>query len=230
MRISFYTTCMGRLHHLRQTLPLNLLRNPKSEFVVLNYNSPDGLDEWMRSNPSPRVCYVRDGDANFYHSSHAKNLAAKAASGDILVNLDADTLAGPGLEDRLVELFSEDAKRLVHVGFTGTIALLRDDFFHLRGYDEALRGWGYDDVDLIARAGHFGLSRYRLRQRRLISRIDHSDEERERLMGISLVESRRKNFRHYRRNRAGKVVQANSELWGVAPVEIIWKPGPCPPA
>jgi len=46
MRVSFYTMCMGRLQHLRETLPRNLADSPNAEFVVFDYNLPDELAKW----------------------------------------------------------------------------------------------------------------------------------------------------------------------------------------
>ncbi len=48
-QISFYITCMNRLKHLQETLEKNILNFLKIEveFVVLDYNSQDGLEEWI---------------------------------------------------------------------------------------------------------------------------------------------------------------------------------------
>ena len=49
-KISFCTTCKERLRHLKQTLPKNIKDNsnyPFIEFVILDYNSQDGLGDWM---------------------------------------------------------------------------------------------------------------------------------------------------------------------------------------
>ena len=57
MKLSFCTTCMGRAHHLKQTLPRNLAdsvdwsRPDAVEFVVLDYSSPDDLAEWITTDP-----------------------------------------------------------------------------------------------------------------------------------------------------------------------------------
>ena len=50
-RPSFCCTCMGRAHPLKITLPVNLAtlsRFPDAEIVLVNYNSPDDLDSWIR--------------------------------------------------------------------------------------------------------------------------------------------------------------------------------------
>ena len=49
-QISFCITCMNRLKHLQETLEKNILDNflvDEVEFVVLDYNSQDGLEEWI---------------------------------------------------------------------------------------------------------------------------------------------------------------------------------------
>ncbi|WP_158563357.1 hypothetical protein [Chitinophaga silvatica] len=46
LKISFCTVCMGRLHHLRQTLLQNIADNTtydNLEFVILDCNSEDGI-------------------------------------------------------------------------------------------------------------------------------------------------------------------------------------------
>ena len=46
-QISFCITCMNRLKHLQETLEKNILDNflvDEVEFVVLDYNSQDGLE------------------------------------------------------------------------------------------------------------------------------------------------------------------------------------------
>src|SRR5882724_5541287 len=82
IQISYCTTCMGRLHHLRQTLPANLEANAglPVQFVVLDYNSRDGLGDWMRSHfqaqtESGKVVYARTSEPRFFNMAHAKNLA-----------------------------------------------------------------------------------------------------------------------------------------------------------
>ena len=50
-KISFATVCMNRLHHIRQTLPKNIADNSdyeNVEFILLDYNSSDGLEEWVK--------------------------------------------------------------------------------------------------------------------------------------------------------------------------------------
>ena len=82
MKLSFCTTCMGRAHHLRQTLPRNLAdsvdwsRPEAVEFVVLDYSSPDDLAEWITTDPRLRP-YLEAGILKFARSKGQQPLPAQ---------------------------------------------------------------------------------------------------------------------------------------------------------
>src|SRR6185436_19129577 len=84
-RLSFFTVCMGRLHHLKQTLLQNLAWNadhPSLEHVLLDYSCPDDLGGWVRAElgdhlASGRVAYYRYDHAQFFSFSHSRNMAAR---------------------------------------------------------------------------------------------------------------------------------------------------------
>jgi hypothetical protein len=172
MRISFCTACMNRCYQLKETLPRNLeliAEWPDVEIVVLNYNSSDGMHDWMTSNyghnPSrfPQLTYARQRSALRFHAPRAKNLAHKIASGDVLVNLDADNFIGRSVEI-LRERFLSSEADVVHLwsgiwgdGTYGRIALRRTAFYELGGYDEAFFPVGHQDCDLLMRASARGL-------------------------------------------------------------------------
>jgi predicted SAM-dependent methyltransferase len=224
---------MGRLSHLEQTYLKNIKDNeggPDTEFVLLNYNSPDGLEEWAKANllgliKSNRVVYFREATARVYHSSHAKNLAKLLATGDVVVNLDADNWLGEGYAKKVAEVF--ESRRSVFttcVGFSGggaagRIGLRRQDFLKLRGYDEALTGYGYDDIDLRVRCcRELGLREVRVSSPDPMA-IEHGWEDRIRHMdlGMSLdrMTQQHKKNRELVQNRVGPV---NPLGWGVATV------------
>lgn len=191
MKVSFCTTCMGRLHHLKETLPKNLEDNqdhPDVEFVILDYNSQDGLESWVRTNfgDSGRISYWRESTASRWKMPHAKNIAHLLATGDIVCNLDADNLTGPQYAATLSDIFSSAPRTLVtHLhggGYGGRVAVLREEFLGLRGYDEALSyGWGMEDDDFKLRAIAAGLTKMEIQIPGDYS-IPHENEERLRFM------------------------------------------------
>lgn len=163
---------MGRLHHLRQTLPQNIEENSNYEnieFLVLDYNSPDGLEAWVENNLPrlPNLVYFRERSALRWRMPHAKNMAHLLATGEVVCNLDADNLTGKGYALKLAEHFALPSPKIVtHVlggGFGGRIAIRKEDFLALRGYDEELGwGWGCEDDDLKGRAEAGGLTTEKL--------------------------------------------------------------------
>lgn len=174
MKISFCTTCMGRVAHLAETLPRNVADNAKFdgvEFVILDYNSQDGLEAWMQGNMASQVssglvAYYRERTAKFFNPRHAKNVAHLLASGDVVVNLDADNFTGPDYAAKVADVFSElgvflradQVGRPKHqTGIAGRVAFRAEDFRRLRGYDEVCHGYGGDDPDLVHRAHLLGL-------------------------------------------------------------------------
>jgi len=180
-KVSFCITCMGRLYNLKETLPKNIEANkpyPNVEFVVLDYNSPDGLGDWMRDNMSEHiesgvVSYYRTEEPAHFSMAHSRNIAFKIASGDIVNNLDADnfTVSPP---DRIAEeclasyinrLANEQSSRVIFAkgkrGMHGRIGFYKEEFINeLGGYDESLLGYGHDDHDLVKRAWELGYAMY----------------------------------------------------------------------
>lgn len=188
--ISFCTTCMGRLHHLKQTLPENLEAarrfGPGVELVVLNYNSPDALDDWMHDH---MAAAVRDGIVRYlvtrepthFHPAHAKNVAHRAARGEIVFNLDADNMIEHWQIRAIVELFASRPGVIVSggggVSTGGRVGLRRTDFFRLRGYAEQFRGFGVEDHEFLLRArARLGLTPLVLDGP--VRFIEHGDHER----------------------------------------------------
>lgn len=206
MKVTFCTTCMGRAHHLKQTLPRNLADSvswdapERTEFVILDYSSPDDLADWLHTDPviapylaAGIVRYFRvDGESYFRHS-HAKNLAHAHATGDIICNVDADNFLGTGFADWLRSTFARRPNAIVATnrfdnrlnrgafkGAMGRVAMMSHNFWRLGGYDESERfkGWSGEDTDLVLRAAKSGMRMVLLRDKRFLKVIVHSDSER----------------------------------------------------
>ena len=193
--ISLCTVCMNRLHHLKYTLPRNIQDNmhyPRVEFVLLDYNSQDGLADWVKDNLMPyieqgKLAYYRTTEPDHFDRSHSKNVAHRIASGDILCNLDADNYTGKGFADYVCRKFSEnphtylvpDQKLLDgDWGAFGRICLKKADFNALRGYDESFTGWGLEDTDFLYRLKGLGLEEAYIEDPRFLQQMEHGVEDR----------------------------------------------------
>jgi len=182
MQVSIVTTCKGRLHHLRQTLP-RMLASGADEVVVVDYGCPDGTGDWVeRHCPGARVLRV-DDDPGFC-LARARNLGARAAHGDWFAFVDGDVMIAPGWVDWMRQHLGAghfyragpiDGTR--HPETWGTAICARRDFESVGGYDEAFRSWGGEDSDLYLRLEQRGVveSDY---PPHFVEAITHGDDER----------------------------------------------------
>lgn len=170
--ISLCTTCMNRLFHLRHTIEQNILDNisyPNIEFVLIDYNSQDGLSDFVKKNLSK---YIEMGVLNYYktdqpdkfHASKAKNLAHALAKGDIVCNVDGDNFTGKDFAFFLNDLYNKEGGRKIYQfhkapywGTVGRLAFWKEDFMKLGGYDESFLAIGHEDMDLVNRGRAAGL-------------------------------------------------------------------------
>ncbi len=196
LKISICTVCMNRLHHIMQTLPANIENNidyPEVEFVLLDYNSSDGLEEWVKNNmgqylESGILKYYRTEEPVFFDRTHSRNLLFKLATGDIISNVDADNYTGIGYAAYLNEVFSED-KDIYVVADTkkryyflrnafGRFACQRKDYMAIGGMDETMKSYGSETIDLYERLANLGRKEYVIKNTNLLKAISHADEER----------------------------------------------------
>lgn len=189
-KISFVTVCMNRLYHLCETMPVNIMQNrnfPDIEFVLLDYNSQDGLDSWVQANlmehvESGLVKYYKTFEPAYFNVSHSKNMGSNLASGDIFCMIDADNYAGLDFAHWVNAVFDQEGKNAViaisesdswiYPDLGGKITAHRELFTAVHGFDESMTGYGMDDVDLVNRlqkAGGKKISLEKIEHKKYIS-------------------------------------------------------------
>ena len=182
---------MNRLRHLQQTLEKNIQDNylpDEVEFVLLDYNSQDGLDEWARQNMQQYIdagilVYYKTYEPEYYLRSHSRNMAFRLANAEILCNLDADNFLGKGFAAFMIEEFSKQRNIFYTNNYSlndtfGRVCVLTDDFMSIRGYNEALIGYGYEDTDFFNRLNSIGLKQIRFDNPEFYRFVLHSDKDR----------------------------------------------------
>lgn len=235
-KISFCTTCMNRLFHLRQTFEKNILNNlsyGNVEFVLINYNSEDQLNDWVNQN---LYKYIQNGILHYYetkepkrfHASKAKNLAHKLASGNIFCNLDGDNFTGLHFAYYINYIFNCLGDNiLLHFrkapfwGTEGRICLTRENFFRLGGYDESLKPIGHEDHDLIERAKAIGLKYELVQIENFLRYLSNTTEEKAvncTFTGENYYSMEMANREISKQNIKDEVFIANPEGWGKAVV------------
>lgn len=170
MKIAYVTTTFRRLAHTMRTVPENVrLHQPPpgvdAVFHVLDYGSPEGeaaqllaaMASFVRAG---RLVVWRATDQPCYRPSHSKNLGALLAireGADVVVTVDADTFVQADYSRHLdlpPRTYALVGTFKMNIG--GRVAVRADDFLRVRGYDEAIGGYAWQDLDLYARLSTAG--------------------------------------------------------------------------
>lgn len=179
--ITVITTCKNRLSYLKQSLPLMLALRP-TEVIVVDYGCPEGTGRWVNENyPDTKVVAVND-DAGF-NLSRARNAGVSVARSSWLLFLDADILVDAKWLDWFYKNREVGCFYRVHPddpdarhGMWGSFLCQKDAFLACNGYDEAITGWGGEDIDLYGRLASLGLKELRM-PAILMKSIDNTESE-----------------------------------------------------
>jgi glycosyltransferase involved in cell wall biosynthesis len=181
--IAFVTTCKGRLHHIKQTLPTIIAESP-AEIILVDYGCPDNTGDWVEEH-YPEVKVVRVNDDPGFCLPRARNIGAAHSSAPWLCFIDADIKVRSGWLDWMQQHLSEgcfyrpslaDGRQLQEIA--GTFLCPRAAFTMVGGYDEVFRGWGGEDIDLYARLPQEGGSQLAYYPNHFVEPISHADDER----------------------------------------------------
>jgi hypothetical protein len=175
-KISFCTTCRGEkyLALLKETLPQNLETfrdDPNIEIIILAYGD-QGVFDWVKNEyeeliQSGRIVLAHT-EQEAFRMAHAKNMAHRLGTGEILVNVDADNVLSENFNHWLRETHQQDPDFIARInykefnaykkkhnlklrGFGGRIALSQSNFKELHGYSEEKNAWGGDDDEFFKR-------------------------------------------------------------------------------
>lgn len=221
-KVSLCITCMNRLYQLKHTLIQNILDNieyPNVEVCLVNYNSGDGLDEFIRSQFSSYIDngilrYIYIDEPQSFHCSKAKNLSHYYATGDIICNVDADNFTGKDFAFYINYLFNVHNKNSIfhfkkhpYWGTAGRIALTKANFLKIGGYDEDFGPTGHQDFNLIERARKNGLTYYNIEIENFLRYISNSKHEK------TLNVDGNKPWKHY--DEENKRIAANKFSQGI---------------
>jgi glycosyltransferase involved in cell wall biosynthesis len=174
-KLSFCISCKNRFEQISKTLPQNLadnhLHRDLVEFVLVDFGSTDGLTEWIINQfpgeiDSGYLSFFYTDELTWWSAPVAKNTAHLYASGEVLVNLDADNFTGPQGGLFVLEKFDlygpqlllHQFNNVLGSGCFGRIGMHNRYFTAVGGYNERLEPMGYQDTDLLNRLGEWGLS------------------------------------------------------------------------
>ena len=200
LKISFCIVSMNRLHQLKETLLRNIADNadyPDLEVILLNYNSADGMEEWVKEAlgdhiATGRIVYYKTPDPSHFRHSHAKNLAFKLSNGDIICSINADHFAGKGFARYVNNAFMQDPGIVLTTidyprsrpGYMpakdvlGKVCVSKRDFLKIKGFEERMKSYGFEDYDLVNRLEMAGIKRVLIEDLSFLHYIPHDEEDR----------------------------------------------------
>jgi len=236
LTLSFCITCRNQFYQIKQTFPKNLEDNRESkniiEFILVDFGSTDGLRKWIVEN---FMNEINDGYLKYYyteelsswHTSIAKNTSHKLANNDIVVNLDCKNFTGKNGGQLVIDYMTKyDCEKMIlyqsgneyRDGSYGCIALSKNNFLKLGGYDECFESTDYQDEDLLLRAQKMGLSCIDLTNTRYCSTMINE----EKIVNLSLKEMIEHNFQLSAKIITAENIKANMDKDHIGIVDNIY--------
>jgi len=157
------------------------------EVIIVDYDSPDDITDILKQNYSKfvNIIYVKCRRLPIFNLSRARNIGGRAAVGDWFLFVDVDTKLSPEAISILLELSqkpdvyfaavdSAERKQIINGGFIFVPEAKHKEIF---GFNEDLKGWGYEDIDYKRRLESAGLLFSQV-PASIYDCIDHSDNDR----------------------------------------------------
>lgn len=161
MIISFCIPNHNRTHDLKQTMPYLIQAanaSPPVEIFVLDYNSPDDLQDYMTS--IKETVKLEEGNEihcrkyhgrDYFHNSHAFNLAVLGSKGEYCIILGTDAIPSKNYVNIVRERISDGCLWMRSDRLLGILTIKKEEFIACGGYDERIELYGGNDRDLDAR-------------------------------------------------------------------------------
>lgn len=197
MSITFCTANKGYTKYLKQVYKNNLdvASDEKYNFVLLNYDSPDDMEQWVRTElrdyiRTGKLIYKVKQNLPIFNMAKSKNLSHSYATGDYICNLDADNILTTEFLEWMDKLIDTQPPFITHGsshGAGGRVIVKRQDFITMGGYNENYELYG-DHQELIRLSIDFGLIPIMVPEE-IAPSIDNIITEREKFSRLSYTDT-----------------------------------------
>ena len=222
--ISLCIPAHARTYDLKKTMPHLIAAvnaSPPVEIVILDYNSPDDLEEYIgiikettQLTDGNVISYVKYSGRDYYHTAHAHNLAIRASTGEYIIIFTTDIF--------LFEDFIKAVREMLDDGYvwmyakSGTVVCQRQELIDAGGYDERFEFYSPMDKDLharlVRRGGKVGILPRGLMD---VIRTPNADKIKNFRLKISKREMSKRMKPIYEENNRDLVLVANQgQEWG----------------
>lgn len=183
--VSLVTCCRDRNENLLLALPSWLAQTEIDEIVIVDFTSATPVSQTLREAgiDDPRIVVARVEDEPRWVLSYAFNIGFRIARHETIIKADADIVLEPGFcaaHRPKPGQFIAGNWRLAAKGqefVNGFFQVARGDLLAIKGFNEYILGYGWDDDDLYARLLGLGLTRRDVAPDTL-HHLDHADSAR----------------------------------------------------
>jgi hypothetical protein len=156
--ISVITAVKNRISNFKNSFKNWLQNKDIDQVVVVDWDSDDGLLEFVDKIDDTRVTFVRVENQPFWCLTKAFNLASRFVKYDKIAKIDADVSISRDFfqkfELRDGTFFAgnyelTDAEN--EMNLNGLVYLNTSDYFRVNGYNEHIETYGWDDCDFYER-------------------------------------------------------------------------------
>ena len=178
--ISLFTAVKNRREMLEKSLQTWVLQEQIDEIIIVDWASDESLVPLIEQYQDGRIFLAVVQNQPKWILSHAYNLAARLTTKSMLLKMDADVKILPGFFDQHQltqgrfytgnwKIARNDNEKHLH----GISFMFREDFFRVNGYNEFIKTYGWDDIDLYDRLESASLLRNDLNNDTLLH-IEHA--------------------------------------------------------
>lgn len=183
--ISLVTCCMNRMENLAIALKSWLKFPQINQIVIVDWSSKKPVKESLKELGiyDDRIFIVRVNNQKRWILSWAYNLGFRVAKYDKILKVDADIILKPNFFEKNIlkkGTFISGDWRIVQKGqehINGFFFIRREDLMEVKGFNEFITTYGWDDDDLYIRLQEYGLHRIRV-DPETIYHIPHNDSTR----------------------------------------------------
>jgi predicted glycosyltransferase involved in capsule biosynthesis len=182
-KLSIVTVSRDRTEHLIQSSRLISLSSIHFEHIIIDWSSNIPIEINLLPNDS-RIKLLRVENETEWWLTRAYNFGIGKAEGDIILKVDADVLLDKVFFDTLnvnteniciaSSFFGNNF--IADSGLSGLFLIKKYYFNLVGGFNEYIRGWGYDEIDLFVRLFTCGMGFQKLNLLG-VSSIEHENSK-----------------------------------------------------
>ncbi len=153
------------------------------EIIVVDYGGEDNTKEMLNKFKDKRIKYIYVAEKGVWNLPRARNIGIRISEGRLTICVDGDMLLEKNVLKKIYIDFNDRSKTVLYqihrrdimpngeiklrppVPFPGSFpgcfqASARENWFKVRGFDERMTGYGYEDGDLVIRMARAGVPQY----------------------------------------------------------------------